>query len=248
MKWKLNPMVESVRNKVGNLVFWPLPSGRVISRSRVIPHNPRSAAQNTIRGYMAAASAVWATCTAAQVTAWDVLAQMYTRTDSDGNTVPMQGRTLCTMVNFYRLLFEQAVAAAPPSGTPPQLVASVTTMEVTAGATSLECTFATTNNTEALFLVKVAPPLPGGRKVFRHSDFIIPTADLVTSFQDITPVSLSGLWSVGISALNAKASAAWGAAVNGEITAAAVTVVDKTTYLPQIEPFGVWNSVTLLVS
>lgn len=243
-KWKLNPMAESVRRKIGNLVFWPLPSGRVISRSRVIPANPQTQYQDVARDALAIASGVWAATSSAERDTWTIKAAAYSRVDEDGNPYALNGRTLCTMVNYWRALDGLASITTFPagSGTPPVFVTAVDGLERDLGGAGYTLYFRYGSTGNFKFVVRATKTLPGGRVVFQRSDYRLPTDDAADS---IITKAIAAAGPNTLALVTADLRPGWdtdwqAAIASGAPVAVGILVLDEF-YVPQILDFGVTN-------
>ena len=117
-------------------------------RTKAMPVNPSTSAQNTARARLAANAAGWRALTSAQRSGWNDLALSMTRQDSLGQTITLTGAQAYSSVNNNNLAAGNAiVSAAPALLTPSAMLTCVPTL------------------TAAAFTLAVTPtPLPAGAK------------------------------------------------------------------------------------
>jgi len=100
--------------KLGMTVTWPGRNG-LIRRAFVIPSNPRSIAQLTVRNRLQTAAATWRTLTDAQQDAWTALAGQHQTRSTLGQSGPLTGLQLFTKINCSLLAIGGAVVTTPPA-------------------------------------------------------------------------------------------------------------------------------------
>jgi hypothetical protein len=88
--------------------------------------NPNSAAQGAVRARLAANSAAWRTLTSAQRAGWTDLASSIVRTDSLGQSNPVQGNQAYVSVNNNRVMTGLVPVADAPGITTPVGLLTVT--------------------------------------------------------------------------------------------------------------------------
>lgn len=110
-------------------------------RTRATPVNPSSSAQGLVRARMTANASGWRAITAAQRAGWADLGAMMRRTDSLGQTNPLNGFQAYVSVNNNRLAAGDAVVSDAPALTTP---ANVTTATVTLSAAAFSIAFTAT--------------------------------------------------------------------------------------------------------
>jgi len=136
-------------------------------RSRAIPVNPNSGAQGVVRARLAGNSAAWRALTAAQRAAWADLGNSMIRTDSLGQSNPLQGNQAYISVNNVRLACALApVADAPPIATPVALA----TVTLTLTAASFSIAYTATPLPAATYLLAFASPQRSAGRLY-ESDY-----------------------------------------------------------------------------
>lgn len=242
-KWLLNPMAEGIRNKVGNLVFFPGKNGAVLSRTRVTPNNPQTAIQQAVRGSFGSASGVWATATLAQREGWNTLAGYYQRLDKDNKLYFLSGAQLCCLVNTLRLMDSAATSAVPPAGPPPLIVAGITGLEIAASGLTASIGVTYGNDGAIGMRILMTPPIVAAQDGYaiQRSDYRVPFTTLNESLSSVTITAGVGNWSFSMSALRAP----WASLAEDDIVHISALAYDPTTYLPQIGDFGLTDKITV---
>lgn len=95
---KFGMMMTDARGKLGGQVFTKTRSGATL-RTKVVPANPRSTAQQFARGILGSLSAQWKSLTEEQRLAWNSAVQDYSRTNIFGDTYLPSGKNLFTALN-----------------------------------------------------------------------------------------------------------------------------------------------------
>jgi hypothetical protein len=124
-------------------------------RSRAIPVNPNTASQGAVRSRLAANSAAWRGLTSGQRAGWTDLAASLVRSDSLGQSNPMQGNQAYISVNNNRVAVGLTpVSDAPAISTPVSLL----TVTVTLTNASFSIAYTATPLAAATYLMVFASP------------------------------------------------------------------------------------------
>ena len=132
----------AVHGKVGingESVAWTA-GGRGFLRANVLPTNPNSDAQTSIRSYIQQATTAWQALTEAQAKAWNDLAEFIKTTDVFGTERSLSGIQIFVRQNMYRLMDGQTITNAPIGGTVPPAPSSVTLVETLTDQLTLNIT------------------------------------------------------------------------------------------------------------
>jgi hypothetical protein len=135
-----------------------------ISRTLVIPSNPRTPAQQSQRGIFATVTAGWRALTEAQRAAWTAAAKRYLSPRRCGTQGPLTGSQLYTKLNCVLLTFGQDQIDAPvarPSFT--TLAPQSLVIANTAGVITLKLTCPTAPGTNTV--IRASAPLSQGVEV-----------------------------------------------------------------------------------
>lgn len=118
-KVNLAHLIDSIRGQIGHsVVYFPLGS-RQFARNWVIPSNPSSEGQSTVRSALTAAANAFLSITVAEKQAWADLAANLPRKDLDSESYKLSAIQLYIEVNLYRQLDGQAITdVAPTLATP----------------------------------------------------------------------------------------------------------------------------------
>lgn len=130
-------------------------------RTRAVPVNPSSDAQNEVRGRLSASSSAWRALTDVQRAGWASLGLMMTRQDSLGQTYTLTGFQAYVSVNNNLAAAGDAVLSAAPALVTPDALASIT-ITLTAAAFSVAYT-ATPLGTGIRAFVFCSPQRSAGR-------------------------------------------------------------------------------------
>ena len=131
-------------------------------RSRAIPVNPNTTAQQAARDDFSAASQAWRGLTQAQRDAWAAYAATRPRTNSLGQTIYLTGHQTFVALRSLMAAVGLALPTLPPAGASPEL----TTMAVTnVTATAFAATAMPTLVPAATAVqIQTSPPLSPGRE------------------------------------------------------------------------------------
>jgi hypothetical protein len=91
-----------------------------ISRALVIPTNPRTAPQQSVRGIFTTQAARWRALTAAQRLAWNRMVKRYLSVRRGGTNGPLTGSQLFNKLNCTLAILGQAPIDAQPGRLPVQ--------------------------------------------------------------------------------------------------------------------------------
>lgn len=164
-------------------------------RTRAIPVNPNTLAQNEVRQNLATNAQEWKNLTAPQQEEWNVFAEGHPKTDTLGQTIYLTGfQWFVSVNNINRLL------GVTPTTEPPVLIGqssspgTIGAMASTAGAITVTTTAATTLNQ---FLVFSSPPRSPGVNFNRDYRYLgnipagaaasVPLTTMVTSKWGLGP-------------------------------------------------------------
>lgn len=95
-------------------------------RNRVMPVNPRTARQTTVRSQMASISQAWRTLTSAQRAGWESLGSQMVRQNSQGQSYTLNGQTAHQSVNRNLLTIGGSMAVTAPAYVEPTTLLTLT--------------------------------------------------------------------------------------------------------------------------
>lgn len=157
IKWGM--IVVDGRGKLGGQVFSKNKSGAII-RTKVTPANPRTAAQQMVRGILGSISAGWSALTAQAIAAWNSASADWARTNEFGDPVTLSGKSLYQALNQNLLLVGGSPVNLPPLKV--DMPTSVlTAAAVNTTASSITLTGASTQ-TGFNIVVEATPIVPEG--------------------------------------------------------------------------------------
>lgn len=120
-----NPLhSEDVRGKVGGIVFSRSKQGPTV-RLRVNPSQPQTADQMLVRGYLATASAAWASLTTQQRDSWDTYAGLHPVSNVFGETTYLSGHQYYCRCACILLALGKSVPTTAPAVAAPTNVANI---------------------------------------------------------------------------------------------------------------------------
>lgn len=134
--------------------------GGAYTRSRAVPVNPNSVAQQAVRAYFAAAAANWRTLTGAQRTAWDDYAAGTPRTNPMGDTIYLTGAQWYIGMSVLASRIAGAFTSASAAPVTPGLLTDVVTGVALSVATGATLTYPAIDSNAAL--VRVGAPVSAG--------------------------------------------------------------------------------------
>ena len=158
---------------------------RLVSRSRVIPYNPRSKRQTEVRWNFAHHARRFAQLTDAQREAWNATAATYKSRTRQGQSGPLTGLALFIRVNCKLALFGlEPLNTPPPPPVFPELAPQDLVITNTAGviAVKLVCPADPGDNT----VLRASPPKSPGVGVCREFRVIGLCPAPVAGLADIT--------------------------------------------------------------
>lgn len=122
---KLGAFVTEIAGKVGGTVF-SRNKGGAYAKNRVMPANPRTTAQQNIRGFFGAMSQQWRALSQAQRESWNELAGTFSLNNSLGDAIRLSGIALFQKLNGnLRSLGTPPILNAPMlAGTDPITIAT----------------------------------------------------------------------------------------------------------------------------
>lgn len=109
-------LLSAIRNSVGGVTFSQGPYGPYV-RDRVVPTNPNTSRQASIRSAFAAAATAWKSLSSAQREAWTTYAQTVSRTNALGNPITLQGLNAFVAVNTLLQQASQSIRTTGPTVT-----------------------------------------------------------------------------------------------------------------------------------
>lgn len=141
-KIKLGPIVGQISGSIAATVFARNRAGWY-ARTRAIPTNPNTDAQQAIRGLFSTVSQAWAALSAAQRAAWENWAAQNLITDVLGDQIQMSGHQAHQKLNTRLTFIGSAVITEPPIEAAPTGLTSITqTGDI--GTASFDLAFAAT--------------------------------------------------------------------------------------------------------
>jgi hypothetical protein len=140
MKFKPGPLVGQMSGSLGAFSASHNRYGPYM-RSRVIPVNPDTEAQQLRRGYLTTASVLWKSLTEAERATWKSFASLNPITDALGASQTLSPNAACVQINARRLLCSlAALRVAPTVSAPSPLTVLTFTAEIGAGDCQYEFT------------------------------------------------------------------------------------------------------------
>jgi len=149
--------------KLGLTVTWPGRNG-LIRRAFVIPANPRSIAQLTVRSRLQTTAASWRQLTDLQQNAWTALAAQHQSRSTLGQSGPLTGLQLFTKINCSLLTIGGSPVSDPPAY-PTFALLPITSLAITNAAGVIALNLTTTDSPpDGTMLWGCAPQSPGTRR------------------------------------------------------------------------------------
>lgn len=131
-------------------------------RSRAIPVNPNTSAQQAARDDFSAASQAWRGLTQAQRDAWAAFAATRPRTNSLGQTIYLTGHQTFVSLRSLMAACGLTLPTVPPAGAPSELTAIGVTDQTPAGFSCTAIPSLVPANTACQ--IQTSPPLSPGRE------------------------------------------------------------------------------------
>lgn len=131
-------------------------------RSRAIPVNPNTSAQQAARDDFSAASQAWRGLTQAQRDAWAAYAATRPRTNSLGQTIYLTGHQTFVSLRSLMAACNLKLPTVPPVGAPSELATIGVTDQTVAGFTCAATPAIVPANTACQ--IQSSPPLSAGRE------------------------------------------------------------------------------------
>lgn len=125
MKLKLGPIVAQASGSIAGTVFSRNRGGNY-ARTRAIPTNPNTNAQQNVRGIFSTVSQAWAALTAAQRAAWENWANQNLVTDVLGDQIQLSGHQAHQKLNQRLSFIGSTVITEPPISAAPAGLTSIT--------------------------------------------------------------------------------------------------------------------------
>lgn len=177
--------VGDVAGRVGNAVVQRGKAGNTL-RERVIPINPESTAQVTVRGRLTARSKAWAGLTESQRNAWDSAAASaaWTQTDSFGNPFQLSGEQLYLKLNLVIASVGASAISSPPTKATFNDI-TLGALTATAGTPSLSLAFTGTLGGNDYLVVEASPQVSAGIMSSKSVSF-----KQIAEYQGASPANL----------------------------------------------------------
>lgn len=179
------PWVGDVKGKIGPAVVQGGKSGPIL-RKRVIPINPGTSAQTTVRGRMSVRSKAWKGLTESQRTSWDGAAASaaWTQTNSFGNPFQLSGEALYVKLNLViASVGGSAIAAVPSKATFASIVLGAIT--AAAGTPALTLAYTGTLGGNDYLVVSASPQVSAGLMSPKSTSFV-----QIAELQTASPLNL----------------------------------------------------------
>lgn len=125
MKLKLGPIVAQASGSIAGTVFSRNRAGWY-ARTRAIPTNPNTDAQQLVRGLFATISQAWAALTTAQRASWENWANQNLVTDVLGDQIQLSGHQAHQKLNTRLAFIGSTVITDPPVEAAPTGLTSIT--------------------------------------------------------------------------------------------------------------------------
>lgn len=173
---KCSAPVESFRGKLGGLdgvVGYPV-GGRQIAREMVVPANPDTTPQQTIRGYLSNAAVAFQSLTAAEKADWKATGLLTDLTDAYGQKYNPSAIQLYQRVNCYRQIDGQAITDTAPNYEVQPAPTSVAAA-IVAGDLQITITHANTP-ADVMWAIRVTPAQPSAVRLARRNELRYITA------------------------------------------------------------------------
>lgn len=144
--------------------------GMQVARRWVIPANPDTVDQDTIRAYLAAAAKGFQSVTPVQKTMWTALGQIYAKKVQGVDVVMPEISAYC-MINQWRQIAGEALTADAPTAKPNFAVTGIQSATIIAPNISIAFTHSAAVPAGNFVALKMTAPLPSLMKVPTDSDY-----------------------------------------------------------------------------
>lgn len=187
-KIAFGPLVANARGKIGGGVWSKSHSGNVV-RLRVLPSNPRSSAQSSIRAAMAAAARAFKALSSSDLAEWQTYASGITKSQS------VSGQSYHpTPIDAFTALavkFLQATPAGTIPSTPPATPFTGDTISLTAAGAAGKVTFTPTgSNGSGIKTELLLQKLPSANRKANSGGYRTQTFETTAT---TTPIDVDGL-------------------------------------------------------
>lgn len=183
MRLKLTYPVEDLRgagSRPTGIVFsrW---RGVATARTYVVPRNPQTAAQTSVRSYLTQAAQGFQSISPAQKVLWEDYAAAHPSQSLSGEYV-QSAIAMYVRINALRLLDGQALSATPPSDLVDWTVTDVTAAEYGSGTGTMALTISHTGTSGAdLLKIEATAALPSQVRDPQEGDYRLGSSVLATS-------------------------------------------------------------------
>ena len=166
-------VVTDARGKLGGHVFTKGRSGNTL-RTKGIPTNPQTAAQQAIRASLGALSSAWRSLTETQRASWNSAVESFKKTNVFGNSYAPSGKNLYVSLNQN---LSNAGQTAIESAPEPAAVsaAGLSYIEIQVGIEAMLLSWADTTAGQTV-LVFLTPPMSAGKYFVKSQYRLLTTA------------------------------------------------------------------------
>lgn len=156
------PFMGQIVGTVGNGVFQRSRAGNTI-REKVVPINPKSSAQISVRGFLASLSKAWAGLTDSQRGQWDTAAASaeWTQKNAFGEDFQLSGEQLYLKLNLIIDFIGETRITTPPSKATFDSI-TLGTVTATAGTPSLSMPFTGSLSSNFQFMISASQQVSQG--------------------------------------------------------------------------------------
>lgn len=159
-------------------------------RSRAIPVNPNTSAQQAARDDFSAASQAWRGLTQAQRDAWAAYAATRPRTNSLGQTIYLTGHQTFVALRSLMAAVGLALPTVPPTGASPVITALSLSDETALGFEAMSLPNPVPAATA--YQYQTSPPLSAGREF--NGDFRTVSIVAAAGVPELTAATLTTKW------------------------------------------------------
>jgi hypothetical protein len=177
MKVQWGAIVTDGKGKIGGQVL-SANRGGAYMRTKVIPHNPQSIAQQNARYLLVQFSKSWKTLTQAEIAAWVAAGPNWIGKNNIASSVTPTGKNLYERLNINLANIGMASISSPPVPASLSQITDFTATFVHAGAVTLHWTSGAVPAAEGWIIRATAPVSPGKsfvKNLFRIID-VLPAA------------------------------------------------------------------------